>query len=302
MDQNLKLDKKKLKNDMNSRHPDLLKNYKDITIDIEGFVPSVIVCGRTNVGKSKLLNIVFRSEFVVSFLSDSTTKERNARACLLLQKETKCTKFINIVDTIGFNDTKLTPETIIEDLKFAITESYGGVLAVLFVTDNRITDIDVQIIELIRELVSKEVAIYHVVTKCDQTGMYKKERQELWQQTANEQLKIINSYIKTTFYASIPDKDELIPNDTVDILHTQIATAIVNQVILESKIVENEYIKMYRRVITGELSFSIFWFKFMGLMANTFNVLSKKWLGKESGWIKNTTAWVVEQVKTLRQN
>jgi len=205
-------------------------------------------------------------------------------------------KLHTVVDTIGFGDTKLKPEQIIEDLKFAVTESVGGVLAILFCTDNRIDKNDIAILDILMETLGEEVKIIHVITKCDTNNLIELKDQANYIKTANENLQYIMAKTgNPPVFACLPSPNRIASIDVCQKLEKEFRTEIFEILVPLNKPVENDSIKKYRDVISGKVSWATFSIFFGKTMLTIFNLIAKKYISVN--WVTDIGAWLLKQVQ-----
>lgn len=88
----------------------------------------LMVFGKTGAGKSHLANLlVGHTAFVSCDSMASVTKEESVR------KAESCDRSLMVLDTIGFGDTKLPPESVTKSLRDTALEAPTGIDALIFV-------------------------------------------------------------------------------------------------------------------------------------------------------------------------
>ncbi len=147
-------------------------------LDEGGELPlNIIVIGPTGSGKSHLVNALYNLS-VCRSRAGLRSVTRNIR---LTQGRWFRGRKVNVVDTIGFCDTELTPATVMELLKQFMTFNLGSIDVVVVVCADKIHYQHVQSLKQIMEWLKydKNKANFRFIyNKCEQGSSW--EQKQLW--------------------------------------------------------------------------------------------------------------------------
>lgn len=120
----------------------LNSDNKKLNKDLLQFQRSIIIIGRTGSGKSTLANVLLNNDNLEIF------KEKNEGTSGKKEVQVKAFTAENkvkyrIIDVIGFNDTKLSPEEVINKIKESVCEGDCNLNQVLFVFNGRLERDDI---------------------------------------------------------------------------------------------------------------------------------------------------------------
>eukprot|EP00929_Paragymnodinium_shiwhaense_P090558 TRINITY_DN50739_c0_g2_i1.p1 TRINITY_DN50739_c0_g2~~TRINITY_DN50739_c0_g2_i1.p1 ORF type:complete len:673 (+),score=174.85 TRINITY_DN50739_c0_g2_i1:354-2372(+) len=109
---------------------------------------TVMVFGKTGAGKSHLANLlVGRQAFQSGDSVASVTNEHSVRTA------TTADGALTVLDTIGFGDTRLPPETVIQSLRDTALEASTGIDIIFFVLKKeRVTPVEQEILAYVTQL------------------------------------------------------------------------------------------------------------------------------------------------------
>lgn len=158
------IDFSKINEAIQNQLPDLEKQAKKIFEEMEGNSPNILVCGKTGVGKSTLINSIFREEIATTGVGEPITK--------IIKKFKKEGVPVNIYDTPGFEvgDNAQQEEVMNFISKQNISTNISNHIHVMWYciagAGARIEESEINFISEIKKRV--DIPIVIVLTKCDQ--------------------------------------------------------------------------------------------------------------------------------------
>lgn len=125
---------------------------------------TVMVFGKTGAGKSHLANLMVGHDAFIS--GDSLASVTNTES---VRRAVSIDGTITLLDTIGFGDTRLPPETVISSLRDTALEAPHGIDVLLFVMKKeRVTPVEQEILAYVTQLLFGPACLpnlYMVVTR-----------------------------------------------------------------------------------------------------------------------------------------
>lgn len=158
------IDFSKIKDAIHKQLPEMEKEAKKIFEEMEGNSPNILSCGKTGVGKSTLINSIFREEIATTGIGEPITK--------IIKKYKKEGVPVNIYDTPGFEvgDNKEQEEVMNfiskQNSSTNITNHIHIMWYCIAGAGARIEESEINFISEIKKRV--DIPIIIVLTKCDQ--------------------------------------------------------------------------------------------------------------------------------------
>merc|ERR1719190_137105 len=107
-----------------------------------------MVFGKTGAGKSHLANLLCGHKAFDS--GDSLASVTNTES---VRKATSKDESVMVLDTIGFGDTRLPPETVVRSLRDTALEASAGIDALIFVLKKeRVTAVEQETLAYVTQL------------------------------------------------------------------------------------------------------------------------------------------------------